>query len=170
MFSYVLKKAQQLLLGDTDAEAIAGEPLFNYFNCSGEYRLETIERKFNEGMFHLGFHLVGVGYRPAYVRDFTANYICSEQALWLVRDPNNEAHGNAVAVFAWNGPFNKFEHLGYIRWSEADYLVTTCGLDKDSALKAKVEYIPKVQDGRRFGFNMYLATTGFVMKYRPCPK
>lgn len=109
-------------------------------------------------------HVVGQHFRPKRAQNVIGYKKVGNMAL-LVAEPDNPVDFNAIMVLMWEDETKSWQHVGYVRATEAALLRSKWKGDHKHPMVARITHYPSNADGHRGGRNVELTLTGEVRTY-----
>lgn len=109
-------------------------------------------------------HVVGQHFRPKRAQNVIGYKKMGNMAL-LVAEPDNPVDLNAIMVLMWEDETKSWQHVGYVRATEAALLRSKWTGDFKRPMVSRITQRPVNADGHRGGRNIELTLTGEVRTY-----
>lgn len=109
-------------------------------------------------------HVVGQHFRPKRAQNVIGYKKVGNMAL-LVAEPDNPVDLNTIMVLMWEDETKSWQHVGYVRATEAALLRSKWKGDHKHPMVARITSYPSNADGHRGGRNIELTLTGEVRTY-----
>lgn len=109
-------------------------------------------------------HVVGQHYQSKRAQKVIGYKKVGNMAL-LVAEPDNYVDLNAIMVLMWEDETNSWQHVGYVRATQAALLRSKWKGDHRHVMVARITAYPANADGHRDGRNIELTLTGEVRTY-----